>query len=427
MAMLCLVYTDNEGRLLVDERLQPAGRTGDTYVEITEEDLIPMPEGATLSSLPGRSPVGVARNGEFRVLPGENRYAVGALMPQGYTRTLLPAYRRGGNKPLPLFGYTAVAMDEAGQLYCAARATDEDADRWAPRHYNKPDLPEIVDRRLAADPDNRVLAHLGRCAREWGCYTAQNVFYRRFEGGIPVSPACNARCLGCISEAHIDDCPAAQERLKFVPTLDEIASIMRTHLSAAPDTIISFGQGCEGDPSMQGELIARAITAARKDVAQGTINANTNLGYTPGARAMIEAGISSLRVSLNSAIPEHYAAYYHPHNYEFEDVERNIKAAVDSGVYVSLNLLSLPGVTDREEELEALFGLIDRTGLQMIQIRNLNIDPDLYLPLFPPAKGELLGLGNMPELVELNLPGVKVGNFSRPVNHCNGEEERSKQ
>ncbi len=51
---------------------------------------------------------------------------------------------------------------------------------------------------------------------------------------------------------------------------------------------------------------------------------------------------------------------------------------VASGGHASVNLLCFPGVTDTEAELEALSDLIERTGLHMLQLRNLNIDPDLY-------------------------------------------------
>jgi hypothetical protein len=46
-------------------------------------------------------------------------------------------------------------------------------------------------------------------------------------------------------------------------------------------------------------------------------------------------------------------------------------------------LLCFPGVTDTEPELAALSALIAKTGLQMIQLRNLNIDPELYRASLP--------------------------------------------
>ncbi|MBT9135591.1 MAG: hypothetical protein DDT34_00651 [Firmicutes bacterium] len=36
--------------------------------------------------------------------------------------------------------------------------------------------------------------------------------------------------------------------------------------------------------------------------------------------------------------------------------------------------------------------LIVATGVNQVQFRNLNLDPDLYLEVLPPAEGELLGM-----------------------------------
>jgi len=81
---------------------------------------------------------------------------------------------------------------------------------------------------------------------------------------------------------------------------------------------------------------------------------------------------------------------------------------------VSLNLLVFPGLTDREEEAAALLDLVRDTGVNMIQLRNLNIDPGFLLKHLPPGSGKTLGI---PEMVEamLQVPGLAVGNFSKPV------------
>ena len=57
-------------------------------VELMEDELIPLPEGATLVGLPYTRPIGIhAASGEIRPLPGDVQ-AVGALLPQGFTRLI---------------------------------------------------------------------------------------------------------------------------------------------------------------------------------------------------------------------------------------------------------------------------------------------------------------------------------------------------
>ena len=60
--------------------------------------------------------------------------------------------------------------------------------------------------------------------------------------------------------------------------------------------------------------------------------------------------------------------------------KESLKRARDAGVYSSINLLCFPGMIDREREVEALLAFVKETGLRLIQLRNLNIDPEVLLP-----------------------------------------------
>src|SRR5207245_11206176 len=102
-----------------------------------------------------------------------------------------------------------------------------------------------------------LVLQLARCATEYGCYTAQNFFLRAGEAAIPVSPACNAACIGCISEQEPDaGVESAQARVRGAPSVQEIVDVALAHLEAAPEAIVSFGQGCEGEPLLLGPRIA---------------------------------------------------------------------------------------------------------------------------------------------------------------------------
>ena len=79
-----------------------------------------------------------------------------------------------------------------------------------------------------------------------------------------------------------EDLSATQERITFVPEAEEIAGVAVPHLEEAPKAVVSFGQGCEGEPLLQSEVIGEAIRAMRQASARGTINLNTN-GSLPEA------------------------------------------------------------------------------------------------------------------------------------------------
>ena len=183
-AVLTVAASDRSGRVMRNDNARAVARAGDYFVELRESDVITLPEGATLMRLPGGIPVGAdASSGEFEQAgPGA---AIAAILPQGYTSTLIPAYVSKPNAPtLPLFGYSAAAFD-GDQIVVAAMRTDE-RDTWDPCHYNLPELPALVEAACGAHPGNRILRQLARCALEYQCYTAQNLFYRRWEAGIPV-------------------------------------------------------------------------------------------------------------------------------------------------------------------------------------------------------------------------------------------------
>lgn len=402
--MYTLLYADKKGNIFDAPGLPAWGRSGQETVMLQDQEMIPLPEGSDLMYLPGRK--ALTQQGRS---PG---LAVAAVLPAGYTRTCLPAFTRAKDAPvLPLYGYTAAAFKEDG-IYVAAVKTDEGS-RWNPLRYNTKQLKKLVQDMLRRHPENRVYRQLAHCSLEYHCCTAQNVFYGRWEAGLPVSPVCNARCFGCISLQPAECCPAPQSRINFVPSVREMTEVMFNHLNDAPEAIISFGQGCEGEPSLQAGRISRAIREVRQQTAQGVINLNTNAGFTDGIREICAAGLDSIRVSLISAREDVYNAYYRPVDYTLDDVVHSLHTAKEHGVYVSLNLLVLPGLTDREEEVAALEDLLAATGVDMIQMRNLNADPDEILRLMPPARGKDIGIRTFMERLKARFPGLQIGSYSR--------------
>lgn len=416
--MYRLVFAGNNGQMYDHHSLRAAGRTGDRFVEMTGDDLEKLPAGASLVLVPGGKPVGITSGGRFTLLKNnpwreEPVWAVGALLPQGFTRVLLPAYSRDkADKPLPLFGYTAVACRD-GELYAAARITD-DTKRWDPAFYDTDDLPALVKEKLERHPDNRILRQLAHCSLKYHCYTAQNIFYGRWEGGIPVSPSCNAGCLGCISLQSSECCPSPQSRINFTPAPGEVAEAAIPHLQRGEGPIVSFGQGCEGEPTLAARTLVQSIEKIRASVSLGTINMNSNAGHKAGVADICRAGLDAIRVSMISAREDTYNAYHRPSGFGLSDVRQSIRCAVSSGVYTSLNLLVLPGLTDREEEVEAVLSLVRDTGINLVQMRNLNIDPEFLLKRLPAGSGKIMGITEMVESIR-EVPGLAVGNFSRPV------------
>lgn len=407
--MITALYADENGEIFDCPGVRAAVRIGDCCTEIHQDDLIRLPKGADLMFLPGRKAVGFQGN---TMMPLTGR-AVAAILPAGYTRTFLPAYEvEAGATVLPLYGYTAVVLYKDA-LYVAAKHTDNN-EKWQPLSYNTPNLKKLVARVRRELPQNRIVEQTAQCSLQWHCCTAQNLFYRRWEAGIPVSPACNAACLGCISLQSAECCPSPQSRIRFSPTAEEIAEVGIYHLSQAPDAIVSFGQGCEGEPSLAAERVAEGIRLIRSQTMRGQINMNTNAGYTKGVKKIIDAGLDTMRVSIISARQEAYQAYYRG-DYTLENVKDSILYAKEKGLFVSLNLLYFPGFNDREEELASWKEFLGLTGVDMIQMRNLNMDPDAFLKDMPRRQGRMLGTRVFIEQIKKAFPDIKIGSFSHYI------------
>ncbi|MGZ4106143.1 MAG: radical SAM protein [Tumebacillaceae bacterium] len=407
-----LVYADKDGRIFDHPEFQALGRDGEFLTDVYEEELIPLPDGATLVSLPGTKALAYDPETDKTIAMPGDMTAVGALLPQGYTRLLLPAYaKRDGAEPMPLFGYTAVVWKDE-QFYVAAEQSD-DAERWNPLNAPDQDVQKAVDKITSLYPENRIWQHLTNCALHYECLTSRNTFLERWEGALPVSSTCNAGCVGCISEQPDDSpFPSPQVRMNFKPTVEEMVELMLHHLNTAEDGIISFGQGCEGEPSTRGVDIAEAIRRVRATTDKGFININTNAGLTDMIKLITDAGLDLMRVSTISALDEHYNAYYRPRLYGVDNVGRSLKYAADNGVYTSINYLIFPGVTDREEEIEAMVDFVNNNGVKLIQMRNLNIDPEWYFAHIPKQKGELLGMKTMLEIFRSECPNTVIGSFT---------------
>ena len=406
-----VVYSTPEGGVGERRALRAIDYDG-TPLDLAE--LIPLPEGATLAMMPERLAAGLDEQGERQVVSAERGWALAALLPIGYTRVRLPGYTQTPDtEPLPFFGYTAVA-GWRGRIYVAAQLTDN-PERWLSRNYDAQRLDDLVRRRLAAEPENRVLAHHAHCALDYHCPTASNLFFGRWEAACAVAGGCNARCVGCISKQEEEGLVSPQDRLTFTPSEHEIIDTAVAHLEAAEDAIFSFGQGCEGEPLLQFRLIERAIRGIRARTQQGTININTNASNPHALARLYTAGLDSLRASAISARRETYDAYYRPIGYTFEHVKKSLMLARDSGVYSSINLLCFPGLIDCEDEIAALVGFLRDTGVRLVQLRNLNIDPEILWPRVPQPNGRPLGIKVLIETLKRELPDVLIGNFSRPV------------
>lgn len=417
-----MLYADREGKIYDHPYLRMAGFSGLEVVPIQTKELIPMPELSKLFFIPDCPPMGLdPSTGEYRVVPeidikGKKArcYGVAAFLEPGIVRSQLPAVDYGPKTyTLPTWAYTAVGFKKG--TYWAAGFEIEYNHRWDPRNYDDRELLPAIEAYESQHKSGPLVDHLINCATNHHCFAAKNLFLGRWEAPLPLSRGCNAECLGCLSLQPERSFEASHNRIDFKPSREEIVTLAVRHLNQAKEGIVSFGQGCEGEPLTEYELIADSIREIRRHTENGTINLNTNGSWPDRVRLIAESGLDAIRISLNSARPEFYNAYYRPRDYGFSDVEASITLSTEMGLYTMLNYLVFPGITDQEEEVEALKSLIKRTNLNFVHLKNLNIDPKLYVDRMPKRDSPVLGIKKMVDTLKATFPNLELGYFNQAV------------
>lgn len=409
-----MVYADENGQIFEDTRFEAVGRSGFDVLPLAPEDFIELPFGSDLLTLPGRRPYGYDPvSGEFQI--NEEVQAVAALNAPAYTQLYSAAFgTEEENAPtLPLYAYTTVGWWD-GKFYTTAVRIDPD-NRQDLENFDREKIWEVTRERLTEYPENKLVQHLGNnCSLKYCCPAARNFFMGRWECPIPVSPACNSNCLGCISfQPKEHELTSPQDRLDFIPSVSDIVEFTVPHLEKADRPIVSFGQGCEGEPLLVWQLIRDAIKEIRKHTQRGIINLNTNGSKPKAVEELMKVGLQSIRVSCNSVRKSVYESYYLPNNYQFEDILESVRVVRRHGGWASLNYFTFPGMTDHPEEFAALRHTIKSTDLSMIQWRNFNIDPDWYLGKIHinelPAG---LGIAHVMQEIKREFPHIRYGYFN---------------
>jgi pyruvate-formate lyase-activating enzyme len=420
--LLTAIVANQAGEIFELEGYGAVGMARESLVPLLMDKTINLPYGTELMFLPDRKPILYNMAKERTECLEKNPYdsgmsifPVAAFNSPGYVITYTSAYTEDkGAGYLPLFSYGAVGWHR-GKFRSAAILVDREK-RQDLRLMKKENIIAGVQMMRKKMPRNRLRAHLEKCALEYECPAAKNFFLGRYEAPLPTSRKCNARCLGCLSLQEGDEIPTSQKRIDFTPLPQEIAEVALAHIEKVNRSVVSFGQGCEGDPLLEAEAVEPAIRMIRSATRRGTINMNTNASRPSVLEKLFDAGLDSMRVSMNSVRKKYYDRYFRPQGYTFDDVGRSIDLAIRKGKFVSLNYLNCPGFTDTPEELNALISYLKKHSLNMIQWRNLNYDPIRYWKVMDGTAKQNTPVGMQTVLgrIRRTFPKLKFGYFNPP-------------
>jgi len=401
------VVADAKGEIFELDGYAAVGMAGTKLVPLTKKNTTKMPHGGELMLLQDRRPILYNLSAQCFEVIFENPFA-----PED---TFVTAYQEMETATfLPLFSYGAVGW--SGNGFRSSVVTVDNEPRQDLRRMEIKDVRKGVETIRGLMPKNRLRRHLEKCALTYGCPAGKNFFLSRYEAPLPTSTACNANCLGCISLQDHPEIKCSQDRIGFTPSPDEIAEVALYHIEKVTHAIVSFGQGCEGDPLMAFHVIEPAIRKIRKNTRNGTINMNTNGSKPDLVKKLFDAGLDSIRISMNSVREECYDAYFRPRGYGFPDVLDTINLGLTNEKFVSINYFNCPGFTDTPQEFEALQQFLTAYPIHMIQWRNLNFDPKRYWDIMEAIHphGMPLGMKKIFNRIRREFPEVRHGYFNPP-------------
>mgnify|MGYP002629033819 CR=1 FL=1 len=414
-----VMVADEEGRIFDHPELEMLVWDGESYRRPELEELIQLPKGSDLFALPGRSPLAIDPETddviELNEGPdGGQLNAVSGFVAPAYVRLYHPAYEtREGAPDLPLYAYGAVGWMN-GRLYTPAIRVDSDK-RQDPYRFDVAEVEARVLEFKLRYPLNATVRHLEHCALVYHCRAAQNYFLGRWEAPLPAASTCNAACLGCISDQPDVNIEAAHARLQIPANPKDLVEVAVTHLEREPNGVVSFGQGCEGEPLVQGPVLEATVRGIRERTSAGVINLNSNASLPKVVAQLAEAGLDAMRISVNSLREPYYNRYYRPSGYTLADVLQSAREMSSRGRFVSLNYFVFPGVSDSPAEIESLCAFIEAGGITMIQLRNLNIDPELYLrELGEGAVEDPIGIVPFIHTLRARFPKLRFGYYNPP-------------
>jgi hypothetical protein len=259
--LLTALVANRNGEIFELDGYAAVGMAGPLLRPLSVDHTRNLPHGSEMMYLPDRNPVLLNINtGDIETLtenpyePGEAIFPVAAFNSPGYVITRISAYgETKKSQTLPLFSYGAVGWHKKG--FRSAVVLVDPEPRQDLRRMPREEVIAGVDRMRQQMPANRLRAHLDKCALTYGCPAGKNFFLGRYEAPLPTSKQCNARCLGCLSLQQNSGIHHSQDRITFTPSPEEITEVALAHIKRVEKSVVSFGQGCEGDPLLVAHVI----------------------------------------------------------------------------------------------------------------------------------------------------------------------------
>jgi hypothetical protein len=202
--------------------------------------------------------------------------------------------------------------------------------------------------------------------------------------------------------------PSPQTRIAFEPTSRSRAHRRRTP-RARRDGIVSFGQGCEGEPLLRSTTIARTIERIRA-ATNGTINLNTNGSRSRRSRCSADRCRTAGRAREPQLVPARSTPRTTGRSATRSTTSSRACARRRAGLRVSLNLLTHPGVTDERTRSKRSEAFLRAHRWRWCKRARSTSIPARYFAVVGRPQSPPLGMREALRRIESH--GIRVGNFT---------------
>ncbi|MEY4311922.1 MAG: hypothetical protein RLZZ571_692 [Actinomycetota bacterium] len=179
---------------------------------------------------------------------------------------------------------------------------------------------------------------------------------------VSLTDRCNLRCNYCLPEEFSDWLP--NEKLL---TSDELIRVIQVAVNCGITEVRLTG----GEPLLRPDIVEIVSQISQLENAPQLSLTTNGIKLSSLAQQLKNAGLSRINVSLDTLRPERFNEL--THRDRFDDVQKGLKAAKDSGLApIKINSVLMPGIND-DEAAELLQWAIDE-GFHLRFIEQMPLD-----------------------------------------------------
>ena len=179
---------------------------------------------------------------------------------------------------------------------------------------------------------------------------------------VSLTDRCNLRCNYCLPEEFSDWLP--NEKLL---TTDELIRVIQVAVNCGITEVRLTG----GEPLLRPDIVEIVSQISKLENAPQLSLTTNGIKLASLAQPLKDAGLSRINVSLDTLRPERFNEL--THRDRFDDVQKGLKAAKDSGLApIKINSVLMPGIND-DEATELLQWALDE-GFHLRFIEQMPLD-----------------------------------------------------